>query len=129
MSRRTLKAAEAIRQVVGMAILTEIQDPRVKGVTVIRVEVSGDMQTAKVYVSIMGNEAQQNLCLKGLKSCAGFLQSKIAKRIDTRYVPHIQFVLDKGVKNQLLVSKMLDDEFGKDTIDGSEDDEDEDAAP
>ena len=112
MSRRTLKAAEAIRQVVGMAILTEIQDPRVKDVTVVRTEVSGDMQTAKVYVSVMGNEAKQNLCLKGLKSCAGFLQSKIAKRLDTRYVPHLQFVLDQGVKNQLLVSKMLDEEFG-----------------
>jgi ribosome-binding factor A len=111
MSRRTLKAAEAIRQVVGMAILVEIQDPRVKDVTVVRVEVSGDMQTAKVYVSVMGDEAKQNLCLKGLKSCAGFLQAKIAKRIETRYVPHINFVLDQGVKNQLLVSKMLDDEF------------------
>jgi len=111
MSRRTLKAAEAIRQVVGMAILTEIQDPRVQDVTVVRVEVSGDMQTAKVYVSVMGSEAAQNLCLKGLKSCAGFLQSKIAKRLDTRYVPHLQFVLDQGVKNQLLVSKILDEEL------------------
>ena len=120
MSRRTLKAAEAIRQIVGMAILTEIQDPRVRDVTVVRVEVSGDMQTAKVYVSIMGDETKQNLCLKGLKSCAGFLQSKIAKRIDTRYVPHIQFVLDQGVKNQLLVSKLLDEEFGHEREDESE---------
>ena len=112
MSRRTLKAAEAIRQIVGMAILTEIQDPRVCDVTVVRAEVSGDMQTAKVYVSVMGDETKQNLCLKGLKSCAGFLQSKIAKRLDTRYVPHLQFVLDQGVKNQLLISKMLEEEFG-----------------
>jgi len=124
MSRRTLKAAEAIRQVVGMAILTEIQDPRVKDVTVVRVEVSGDMQTAKVYVSVMGDDAKQNLCLKGLKSCAGFLQSKIAKRIDTRYVPHIQFVLDQGVKNQLLISKMLDEEFPRERKDDESADED-----
>ena len=121
MSRRTLKAAEAIRQVVGMAILTEIQDPRVQDVTVVRVEVTGDMQSAKVYVSVMGDEAKQNLCLKGLKSCAGFLQSKIAKRLETRYVPHLQFVLDKGVKNQLLISKMLDDEFGRETAESDAD--------
>ena len=114
MSRRTLKAAEAIRQVVGMAILTEIQDPRVQDVTVVRVEVSGDMQTAKVYVSVMGDDTKQNLCLKGLKSCAGFLQSKIAKRLDVRFVPHLQFVLDQGVKNQLLISKILDEEFHQD---------------
>jgi ribosome-binding factor A len=120
MLRRTLKAAEAIRQVVGMAILTEIQDPRVQDVTVVRVEVSGDMQTAKVYVSVMGNDAKQNLCLKGLKSCAGFLQSKIAKRLDTRYIPHLQFVLDQGVKNQLLVSKLLDEELHSDKSDTEE---------
>ncbi|MDR2116353.1 MAG: 30S ribosome-binding factor RbfA [Planctomycetaceae bacterium] len=107
MSRRTLKAAEAIRQVVSMAILTEIQDPRVNDVTVVRVEVSGDMQTAKVYVSIMGDETKQNLCMKGLKSSAGFLQSKVAKRIDTRYTPRLDFILDQGVKKQLLVSKIL----------------------
>jgi len=123
MSRRTLKAAEAIRQVIGMAILTEIQDPRVKDVTVVRVEVSGDMQTAKVYVSVMGDETKQNLCLKGLKSCAGFLQSKVAKRIETRYVPHIQFVLDQGIKNQLLVSKILDEEFGYKTAPKEEEQE------
>ena len=122
MSRRTLKAAEAIRQVVGMAILTEIQDPRVQDVTVVRVEVSGDMQTAKVYVSVMGDDAKQNLCLKGLKSCAGFLQSKIAKRMEMRYVPHIQFILDQGVKNQLLVSKMLDEEFGRENARNDEPD-------
>ena len=132
MSRRTLKAAEAIRQVVGMAILTEIQDPRVRDVTVVRVEVSGDMQTAKVYVSVMGNEAKQNLCIKGLKSCAGFLQSKISKRLEMRYVPHLQFILDQGVKNQLLVSKMLDAEFGHATVEddeqGTEDEDDEDGS-
>ena len=122
MSRRTLKAAEAIRQIVGMAILTEIQDPRVKDVTVVRAEVSGDMQTAKVYVSVMGDDAKQKLCLKGLKSCAGFLQSKIAKRLEVRYVPHLQFVLDQGVKNQLLVSKLLDAEFHRDKEQDVEDD-------
>jgi ribosome-binding factor A len=109
MSRRTLKAGEAIRQVVSMSILTEIQDPRVKDVTVLHVEVSGDMQIAKVHVSIMGDEQKQKLCMKGLQSSAGFLQSKLAKRIDARYTPKIEFVLDKGIKNQLYVSKVLDE--------------------
>ncbi|MDR2644151.1 MAG: 30S ribosome-binding factor RbfA [Planctomycetaceae bacterium] len=107
MSRRTLKAGEAIRQVVSMSILTEIQDPRVRDVTVLRVEVSGDMQIAKVHVSIMGDESKQKICMRGLQSSAGFLQSKVAKRIDARYTPKIEFVLDKGIKNQLYVSKVL----------------------
>ena len=83
-----------------MAILTDLRDPRVEDVTVTYVEVSPDMRQAKVHVSIMGNEAQQKLCLHGLRSSAGFLQSKIADRIDTRYTPRLRFELDEGVKNR-----------------------------
>jgi ribosome-binding factor A len=106
-SRRVLKAAEAIREVIGMAILTDLQDPRVRDVTVTGVEVAPDMRQAKVYVSVMGSEVKQNLSLRGLQSAAGFLQSKVARRIDTRYTPKLQFVLDKGVKKQLEVSQIL----------------------
>jgi ribosome-binding factor A len=106
-SRRLLKAAEAIREVVGMAILADLQDPRIRDVTVTGVEVAPDMRQAKVYVSVMGNESKQNLSLRGLQSAAGFLQSKVAKRIDTRYTPKLLFVLDQGVKKQIEVSEIL----------------------
>lgn len=108
-SRRTLKAAAAIREVVSMAILTELRDPRVQNVTVTRVEVSGDMRQAKVYVSIMGDEAQQDLCLHGLRSSGGYLQQKVAKRIDTRYTPRLKFILDEGVKKSIEVAQILRD--------------------
>jgi ribosome-binding factor A len=106
-SRRLLKAAEAIREVVGMAILADLQDPRIQDVTVTGVEVAPDMREAKIYVSVMGNESKQNLSLRGLQSAAGYLQSKVAKRIDTRYTPRLQFVLDQGVKKQIEVSQIL----------------------
>ena len=113
-SRRTLKAAEAIREVVGMSIIADLQDPRIKNVTVTRVEVSGDMRYAKVYVSVMGDEAMETLSLRGLQSAAGYLQAKCAKRIDTRYTPQLQFVLDKGTKNSLLITKILSEVLPKD---------------
>lgn len=106
-SRRTLKAAEAIREVVSMAILTELRDPRIEGVTVTQVEVTPDMRGAKVFVSVMGNEAKQKLCLRGLQNSAGFLQSKVAERIDTRYTPRLRFELDEGVKKSIAIAKML----------------------
>jgi ribosome-binding factor A len=106
-SRRVEKAAEAVREVVSWAILTELNDPRVKDVTVTYVEVSGDMRQAKVHVSIMGDETKQNLCLRGLQHAAGFLQSKLSSRIDTRYTPRIEFVLDQGVKKSIEVSRIL----------------------
>lgn len=90
-----------------MAILTDLRDPRVENVTVTRVEVSADMRNAKVHVSIMGSEAKQKLALRGLESSAGFLQSKVADRIDTRYTPRLQFRLDDGVKKSIAITKML----------------------
>ena len=106
-SRRVMKAAEAIREVVSMAILTDLNDPRVRDVTVTSVEVSPDMRQAKIHVSIMGDETKQNLSLRGLESAAGFLQSKVAKRIDTRYTPRLTFMLDLGVKRSIAISKIL----------------------
>lgn len=108
-SRRMLKAAEAIREVVSMAILTEIRDPRVKNVTVTGVEITPDMRAAKVLVSVMGDATKQQLCLRGLMNSAGFLQSKIAKRIETRYTPRLSFELDMGVKKSLEVGQILAD--------------------
>ncbi len=106
-SRRLLKAAEAIREVVASSILTELRDPRVRDVTVIGVEVSPDMREAKVLVSVMGDDTHQRLSLRGLQNAAGFLQSRIADRIETRYTPKLQFVLDKGVQHSLLVGEIL----------------------
>jgi ribosome-binding factor A len=108
-SRRVLKAAEAIREVVSMAILTDLKDPRIANVTVTYVEVSGDMRQAKVHVSIMGDEAKRDLCMHGLRSSAGYLQEKVSRRIDTRYTPRIRFELDMGVKTSIEVTRILND--------------------
>ena len=106
-SRRVLKVASAVREVVSMAILTQIRDPRVKNVTVTYVEVSGDLRQAKVHVSIMGNEKEQNLCMHGLRSSTGFLQQQVGERVDTRYTPRLKFVLDEGVKKSVEVNRIL----------------------
>jgi ribosome-binding factor A len=116
-SRRTQKAAEAIREVVSMAILTEVRDPRVRDVTVTFVEVSPDMRQAKVHVSVMGDDAKQKKCLIGLENSAGFLQAKIAKQIDSRYTPKLRFELDMGVKKSLAIAQLLHDVLPADDVD------------
>lgn len=97
-----------------MAILTDLKDPRIGMVTVTFVEVAADLRQAKVHVSIMGSDTQQRLSLQGLKSAAGFLQSKVADRIDTRYTPRLEFVLDMGVKNSLEIARILREVLPKD---------------
>jgi ribosome-binding factor A len=113
-SRRTEKAAEAIREVVSMAILTELNDPRIRNVTVTYVEASADLRYAKVHVSVMGSETNQKLAIRGLQSAAGFLQAKIAERIDIRYTPKLNFVLDQGVKRSIAVAQILQQVLPKD---------------
>ena len=111
-THRLARVAEAIREVASETILFELNDPRVKRVTVTRAEVSGDLQHAKVYVSIMGTEKEQNLTMHGLRHATGFIQSKLAKRLQTRFTPVVNFVLDEGVKKSLEMSRLLKEALG-----------------
>jgi ribosome-binding factor A len=112
-THRLARVAEAIREVASQTILFELRDPRVKNVTVTRAEVSGDLQHAKVYVSVMGSTKDQQLCLHGLKHATGFIQSKLARRLQTRFTPHVQFVLDEGVKKSIEMTRLINEALGQ----------------
>jgi ribosome-binding factor A len=106
---RLARVAEVIREVASETILFELRDPRIKGVTVTRTEVSGDLQHAKVYISIMGSPSDEKLAMHGLKHAAGFIQSKLAGRLQTRFTPVIHFLVDHGVKNSIEVSRLINE--------------------
>src|SRR6266540_6348406 len=106
-AHRMARVAEVVREVASETILFELRDPRVKAVTVTRTEVSGDLQHAKVYVSLMGSPREQELCMHGLRHAAGFIQSKLASRLKTRFTPVIKFVLDQGVKKSIEMTRLL----------------------
>ena len=108
-THRLARVAEAIREVASETILYELRDPRVKLVTVTRAEVSGDLQHAKVYVSIMGTDKEQKLTLRGLRHAAGFIQSKLAQRLQTRFTPVVTFVLDQGVKKSIEITRLINE--------------------
>jgi ribosome-binding factor A len=108
-AHRLARVAEVIREVASETILFELRDPRIKGVTVTRAEVSGDLQHAKVYVSIMGTDKEQKLCMHGLEHAAGFVQSRLGDRLKTRFTPVLRFVLDQGVKNSIEVSRLINE--------------------
>src|SRR5437763_7507141 len=109
---RLARVAEAIREVASETILFELHDPRVKGVTVTRAEVSGDLQHAKVYVSLMGTEKEQALTMHGLRHATGFIQSKLARRLQTRFTPVVTFVLDEGVRKCLEMNRLFNEALG-----------------
>src|SRR5260370_33937884 len=106
---RLARVAEVIREAASETILFELRDPRVKGVTVTRAEVSADLQHAKVYVSVMGTPQEQQLCMHGLRHAAGYVQSKLGSRLKTRFTPVIQFVLDEGVKKSIEMTRLINE--------------------
>src|SRR3954453_18276958 len=112
-THRLARVAEAIREVASETILFDLRDPRVKMVTVTRAEVSGDLQHAKVYVSVMGTDKEQQLTLRGLEHAAGFIQSRLARRLQTRFTPVIGFVLDSGVKKSIEMTRLINEALGK----------------
>lgn len=106
-SRRMAKASEAIRETVSTVVLFNLRDPRIKNVTVLSADVSPDLRAAKIYVSVMGDAKAQTLAMHGLDSARGFIQSKIADRLQTKNTPIIRFVLDPSVKKSIEVSRAL----------------------
>ena len=146
-SHRSLRVAEAIREVVSQAILFEVADPRVRAVTVLRAEVTGDLRNATVFVSIMGTDKEQTLSMRGLRHASGFLQARVAARLQTRFTPALSFKLDDSVKKSIAMSRLIDealeadrkpgdpappvpaDEAGPDDIDDDDDNEDETSDP
>ncbi len=112
-THRLARVSEVIREVAASTILFELKDPRVKNVTVTRAEVTADLQHAKVYVSVMGSEKEQKLTMYGLQAAAGFVQTRLAKRLTTRYIPHITFVLDEGVKKSIEIARIIREENEK----------------
>jgi ribosome-binding factor A len=106
--------AEAIREVVASTILFETADPRIRSVTVLGAEVSPDLRQATVSVSVMGSETEQKLALKGLKHAAGFFQSKVADRLQTRFTPILRFKLDDSVKKSVEIGRLIDEAVASD---------------
>lgn len=99
---------ETIRQVVADALTRgELRDPRIGLVTVTRVDVSGDLSHARVYVSPQGDDAERIRALEGLRSASGFLRSMVAKVLTTRSVPELHVELDRGLQHAQRIDQLL----------------------
>ena len=123
-TRRTARVASMIREVVSTAILFELRDPRIKNVTVLGADVSPDLRYAAVRISVMGDEKTAALTMHGLNSAKGYLQSKVADYIKSRYTPELRFVLDDTVLKSVQTSAILRQVLNPDDTEDSVSDED-----
>lgn len=105
--QRMRRVNEAIREVLSEAIASGLKDPRIGFVTVISVDTSADLKSARVYVSVLGDEKQQQDTLEGLEHSHGYLQSLIGRQLGLKRTPHLAFVRDESVEHGLRIEKLL----------------------
>ena len=111
---RNRKIAEAIQRELSDLIRLEMRDPRVGLVTLTDVDVTRDNAHAKVFFTLIGNDAQIASCQHGLESAAGFLRSQLAHRLTIRTVPQLHFELDISIERGVRLSKLIDDAVADD---------------
>lgn len=107
---RMRRINEVLREVVGAAIGSELSDPRIGFVTVTSVETSPDLRTAKVYVSVLGSDAEREESLAALRSSRGVIQSKIAAETRMKRTPTLSFHYDETVERGVRISQLLEEE-------------------
>ncbi len=130
--RRVSRVASLIKREVSLMLLSDIKDDRVGAgmVSVTDVDLSGDLQHAKIFVSIYGTEAARAETMAGLKAVTGFVRSELGQRVRLRRTPEVVFVEDRSLErgdrvlsliNQLSHSSNTDAEPVNDDISAQED--------
>lgn len=108
-SDRMRRVNEVMREVLGSAITTELEDPRIGFVTVTSVDTSPDLRSAKVYVSVLGSDEERETTLAALRSAHGPLQATIAREMRIKHTPTLSFHYDEGPERGVRLSKLLED--------------------
>jgi ribosome-binding factor A len=110
MTERMRRINEVMRKVLGGAILRDLEDPRIGFVTVTAVDTSPDLRSARVYVSVLGDEDERDATLAALRSSHGILQAAVAREIRMKRTPTLTFHYDEGPERAARLSRLLEEE-------------------
>ena len=120
-SIKNIRINQEVQKELSELIRSEVKDPRIHPFTsVTRCEVAPDLKTAKVFISVLGSEADLKETVSGLKNAAAFLRSRLASGLNMRNTPELRFIADDSIAYGIEMSKKIDEIAGNDSI-GSED--------
>ncbi|MDP9120419.1 MAG: 30S ribosome-binding factor RbfA [Acidobacteriota bacterium] len=114
MSRRTDRVADLLRSALSELLLRAVNDPRIKLVSVVAVDVAPDLRRATIKVSALGEEDQRLATLEALRHARGFLRTELARQLRTRVTPELMFELDRGAEHSQNISDLLESLNGRD---------------
>lgn len=107
---RMSRINDEILKEVSQIIRGEIKDPRVGAMTsVVRVDTTQDLKYCKIYVSVLGDAAQKESVMKGLKNASGFIRHLIAERVNLRLTPELIFKLDESAEYAMRMNQLMDE--------------------
>ncbi|PTX58625.1 ribosome-binding factor A [Melghirimyces profundicolus] len=106
---RASRVGEQVKKELSHVLQHEMKDPRVGFVTVTAVEMSGDLQQAKVFISVLGDEEQKKQTLRGLDKAKGYLRTEIGRRVQLRHTPELIFKFDESIEHGQHISKLLEE--------------------
>ncbi|WP_210363863.1 30S ribosome-binding factor RbfA [Bacillus sp. REN3] len=121
MAHRVNRVGEQMKKELGDIISRKIKDPRIGFVTVTDVQVTGDLQQAKVYISVLGDEEQKENTLKGLAKAKGFIRTEIGQRIRLRKTPELIFEFDETMAYGNRINTLIHELQKNENPDGDED--------
>src|SRR5687768_468205 len=105
--RRTARINEQLRQEISLLLRAEVRDPRVGLATITAVETSPELDHARVYITAMGDDAEKEGVLVGLRSAAPFIRSQLGKRLHMRRIPELHFEIDRKLENAMRIESLL----------------------
>jgi len=108
MGIRSKRVEGQLKKEISKILQEDLKDPRIGFVTITRIELTGDLRYAKIYFSIMGDDAAKEEGLEGIKSAKGFIRKLIAERIRLRYVPELYFKLDNSIDYSINLEKTFE---------------------
>ena len=107
MTTRQERIKELLKAEISSIIMREMNDPRLGFVTITDAEITKDLQHAKVYISVLGDEKQKEETLKALQGAAGFIRSEFGKRVVMKMIPDITFKFDTAVEHGTRIFELL----------------------
>ena len=113
MNRKSIKSTRLNSEVMkelSNIIRSECKDPRIHPMTsVVKVDVSSDLKTARAYISVLGTDEDIKNTMEGLKSSSGFIRHTLAKNLNLRNTPEIQYIPDDSIAYGVKMSQLIDE--------------------
>jgi len=109
---RRERLAEAMRQVLSEIVLTDMKDPRLAGVVISAVELSGDLKQARAFYSLLGDEERERQVADAFTQARGFLRHEVGRRLRIHNAPELEFRRDKGFERADRLQRIFDEIAG-----------------